>query len=152
MFVASDWVGFHNKAVKAEVEWSFAIKVILLQTSNHKLGNSPRYQHPQSKKRKICEIQGFRGWIAFSFSRSKLDGVGPLITDPPPTSFTTLSKKRRYIFLMVTCDMWRVTCDMCHMTGGRRWTFSQNFRSLALTAWEWRYLKNSPTYTGSDNK
>ena len=35
----------------------------------------------------------------------KLDGVAPLITDPPPTS----SKK-------VTCDIWHVTCDMWHVT------------------------------------
>jgi hypothetical protein len=27
----------------------------------------------------------------------KLDGVGPLITDPPPIRFTTLSKKKKKI-------------------------------------------------------
>ena len=27
-------------------------------------------------------------------SRYKLDGVAPLITDPPPTSFTTFYEKR----------------------------------------------------------
>ena len=29
---------------------------------------------------------------SYSYSREKLDGVGPLITDPPPTSSTTSSK------------------------------------------------------------
>ena len=28
------------------------------------------------------------------------------------------------------------------MTGGGRWTFSQNFSSLALTVWEWRCLED----------
>ena len=32
--------------------------------------------------------------------------------------------------------MWHVTCDMWHVTRGRRWTFPQNFSSLALTVWE----------------
>ena len=38
----------------------------------------------------------------FSPDVNKLDGVGPLITDPPPISFTTLSEKKKKI---VTCDM-----------------------------------------------
>ena len=33
----------------------------------------------------------------------KLHGIGPMITDPPPTSFTTLSKKKREELL--TFDM-----------------------------------------------
>ena len=36
----------------------------------------------------------------------KLDGVAPLITNPLPTSFTTVT---------VTCDTWHVTCDTWHM-------------------------------------
>ena len=71
----------------------------------------------------------------------KLDGVGPLITDPQPISFTTLSKKRRKKGDMwrVTCDMWHITCNTWHATcdmwyvtccGG--WTLYQNFSSLAL--------------------
>ena len=36
----------------------------------------------------------------------KLDGVAPLITDPPPTSYTNLSeKKERKKWKNVTCDM-----------------------------------------------
>ena len=31
-----------------------------------------------------------------------------------------------------TGDTWHVTCDTWHMTGGGRWTFSQNFSSLEL--------------------
>ena len=41
------------------------------------------------------------------------------MTNPPPTSSTTLSD-------FVTCDT----------GGGGGWTFSQNVRSLALTVWE----------------
>ena len=37
---------------------------------------------------------------------------------------------------LVTCDMLHVPCDMWHMTGGSRWTFSQNFSSLAFMVWE----------------
>ena len=33
--------------------------------------------------------------------------------------------------------MWYLTHDMSHVTDGGRWTFSQNFGSLALTVWEW---------------
>ena len=43
----------------------------------------------------------------------------------------------------MTCNMWHMTCDMWHMThylwkvtGGRRWTFTQNFSSLAFRVWE----------------
>ena len=33
----------------------------------------------------------------------------------------------------VTHDMWHMTCDTWHVTGRGRWTFSQNFSSLAFT-------------------
>ena len=40
---------------------------------------------------------------------SKQDGVGPLITNPPPTSFITLPKNilktKKNHMLQVTCDM-----------------------------------------------
>ena len=39
----------------------------------------------------------------------KLDGVALLITDPPQTSFITLSKKKNKI--IVTHDMWHMTHD-----------------------------------------
>ena len=41
----------------------------------------------------------------------------------------------------VTPDMWHVTCDMWNVTHGRGWTFSQNFRSLALMVWLYRWLE-----------
>ena len=44
-------------------------------------------------------------------SQLKLDGVAPLITHPPPTSFTILSKKN------VTWSTWHVTCDRWYVTG-----------------------------------
>ena len=42
----------------------------------------------------------------------------------------------------MTCDTWHMTPDMWPMTGGKRWTFFQNFSCLALTVWEWRYSEN----------
>ena len=40
----------------------------------------------------------------------------------------------------VTCDMWHVTCDTWHVTCLERWTFPQNFSSLALTVCDlWYY-------------
>ena len=54
---------------------------------------------------------------------TKLGGVSLLITDPLPTSFTTL---------------W-------HITGGGRWTFSQNVSFLFFTVWEWRCSEDIPT-------
>ena len=42
----------------------------------------------------------------------KLDGVAPLITDPPPTSFTTLSTKKQKKHLHVTRDTGHLTPDM----------------------------------------
>ena len=38
----------------------------------------------------------------------------------------------------MTHDMWHVIRDIWHVAGGRRWTFSENISSLALTVWEWR--------------
>ena len=69
-----------------------------------------------------------------------------LITNPPPTSFTTLSEKKKEKNVAcdtwhVTCDMWYVTRDMWHVTGEGRWTFSQSFSSLALTTLEWRFVE-----------
>ena len=43
---------------------------------------------------------------AKNLEEQKLDGVGPLITDPPPTSSTTFPKKRKK-----KCDRWEVTPD-----------------------------------------
>ena len=36
-------------------------------------------------------------------------------------------------------DVWHMAHDMWHMTGGGRWTFSQNFSSLAFMVWEWSF-------------
>ena len=41
----------------------------------------------------------------------KLDGVAPLMTDPPPISSTTLSEKKKK-----KNDMWHVTRDTWHVT------------------------------------
>ena len=45
----------------------------------------------------------------------------------------------------VTHDTWYVTCYTWHMTGGGRWTLSQNFSPLALTVWEWRCIEDIST-------
>ena len=45
----------------------------------------------------------------------------------------------------MTHDICYVTCDMQHVTHGGRWSFSQNFRSLAHTVWEWRCLEDIST-------
>ena len=50
-------------------------------------------------------------------TEAKLDPVAPLITDPPPTSFTTLSHK---IKCHLTCDMSHVTHDMSIVTHDMR--------------------------------
>ena len=70
-------------------------------------------------------------------STCKLDGVAPLMTDPPPISSTTLSPPpKKY----VTLDTRHVTRDMWHVTRLGGWTFSQNFSSLALTICDlWYY-------------
>ena len=44
--------------------------------------------------------------------------------------------------LHLPCYTWHLTCDMWHMTFRGWWTLSQNFRILALTAWEWRSFKD----------
>ena len=48
----------------------------------------------------------FRACAWYDF---KLDGVAPLITDPPQTSFTTLSKEKKYL---KNIDTRHVTSDM----------------------------------------
>ena len=58
--------------------------------------------------------------------RKKLDGVARLITDPPLTSLTTLSRKKKKKKILtchlwhVTHDTWHLTRDTWHETGGRR--------------------------------
>ena len=87
-----------------------------------------------------------------SASSYKIDGVAPLMTDPPPISSTTLSgkkKKKNDTWHMtrdtwhVTRDTWHLTRDMWHLTCdmfGGGWTFSQNFSSLGLTVCDlWYY-------------
>ena len=42
----------------------------------------------------------------------------------------------------MTCDRWHMTCDTWHTTHSLRWTFSQNFSSLALPVWDWVCLED----------
>ena len=73
----------------------------------------------------------------------KLDGVGPVDNRPSPNKLHHFVKKKKN----VTCDLWHVTYDIWHMTRDMllvtrlgRWTFSQNFTSLALTICDlWYY-------------
>ena len=94
------------------------------------------------------------------------------MTDPPPTNFTSFKKK--YIYNLVTQDMWQVTrdtwhlthdmwhmtCDMWHvtwemwhvthdtwhMTGRGRWNFCKNFSSLYIVRERKMFLKTLPRY------
>ena len=98
----------------------------------------------------------------------KLDGVAPLMTDPPPTNFTSFApppknKKKRKKKKIVTCDTWHVTPDTWHvtrdtwhlthdtwhMTGRGRWNFCQNFSSLALTGLmgQWEVILCQPLWS-----
>ena len=74
----------------------------------------------------------------------KLDVVGPVDNRPSTNKFHNFVRKKNKIYIYiwhVTRDMWHVTRDMWHVTGGRKCTFSQNFSSLALLAWEWRFVE-----------
>ena len=75
----------------------------------------------------------------------KLDGVAPLITSPPQTSFTTLSKKTTKSDIWhVKCDMWHMVCDTYHVTrniwhvGGGEPSLS----CLALMVWDLWYFED----------
>ena len=90
----------------------------------------------------------------------KLDGLALLITDPPPTSSTTLTDLNTklvfsflnvyidiYIFLgkkIVICDTVHLTPDTRHMTRNTQKVVNidSNFRSLALTVWEIKYFED----------
>ena len=56
----------------------------------------------------------------------------------------------KYDMWHVICDvyLWHVTCDLWHMANWVLQTFSQNFRSLALTVWELWCFKDLKWYLG----
>ena len=85
--------------------------------------------------------------------------IKKIITNPQPTSSTTLSKKekkklRKKVYMahemwhmthnmwQVTCDMWHITWDMWHLIHGGGWTFSQNVCILAFTGLEGRWFED----------
>ena len=53
-----------------------------------------------------------------------------------------LLKNQKWDMWHATFDTWHVTCETWHETHGGRWTFCNNFRSLAHTVWEWRLSEN----------
>ena len=66
-------------------------------------------------------------------------------------------KNTRSLALMVwkwhvAPDIWHLIPDMWHLTDGGRWTFSQNFRFLALTTWERLCYKDFFTKDDWDNE
>ena len=65
------------------------------------------------KIRVICRTKIFLNFAMID----QLDGVAPLITDPPPTRSTTLSKKLRHF----TRGTWHKTCDTWHVTSDTWW-------------------------------
>ena len=64
---------------------------------------------------------------------SKLDGVGP-VNNGHFTYYLSHFVIIFFVFFLTKekNDMLPVTCDTWHLTGGGRWTFSQNHSSLAL--------------------
>ena len=55
---------------------------------------SQTYLQTDSKTSLQQIIHWLHGFI--SFQSVKLDGVVPLMTDPPPTNFTSFSKKKKF--------------------------------------------------------
>ena len=67
----------------------------------------------------------------------KLDGVGPIANRPSTDKLHHFVRQKKNL----KCDMWHVTYDTWHVTCLGGWTFSQNFRSLALTVCDlWYYV------------
>ena len=91
------------------------------------------------------------GWV-HRVPKQELDGVGPVDNRISIDKLHHFVKKK----LLVTHDMWHMTCDTWHMThdtwhmthdtwhvtccGG--WTFSQNFSSLAFMVCDLWYLED----------
>ena len=65
----------------------------------------------------------------------KLDGVG-LVDNRTSTNWLQKNMTHDPGTQHLTCDTWHMICDMWHVTHGGRLTFSQNFRSPALTIWD----------------
>ena len=94
-------------------------------------------------------------WFDFPLLSCKLDGVGHIVTHDTWhrsgdrwEEVNLLSKFQlpSSYSLGVTGDMWHMTCDTWHVTGMGRLTFSQNFSSLGLAVWEWRFIENIQSY------
>ena len=73
-------------------------------------------------------------------------GQAPLITDPPPTSFTAWSKKqtKKSVMWYMTHEMWHITHDTGQVGEVKvgKWNFCQSISSLALTVWPWRCFED----------
>ena len=86
------------------------------------------------------------------FRQSFWTGLAPLITGPPPTSFTTLSKKNVTCYVWhITCDKWQVTYDKWQVGGGKH-----SLKISALTVWELKvtcdtwHMTREKLHTGDD--
>ena len=86
------------------------------------------------KKGNIIKKKVFMCWAKLKYS--KLNGVASLMTDPPPTSSLLFWKRKEE-----KC-MWHVKYDIFWIMESTTWIFPKNFRSLAITVWEWRRLKH----------
>ena len=91
-----------------------------------------------SRKSSRCDSIGTGEQIEVQYVFKTRRG-SPMVTDPPPTKFTTLShffpfSNAKFDTSHVTRDTWHMTCDM---TGGGS--------SLALPVWEWRCLEDIST-------
>ena len=109
----------------------------------------------------VCDMHLIHIWLDFFLNSLDLFWwvcKAPVITDPPPTTSTTLSKKQElYIYIVtldtwhVTHDTWNVTSDTWHLTPNTWHVICDiwwgvnillNLSSLALTVWDRQCLED----------
>ena len=104
--------------------WRGRLVVILLKTHKAKLLQL-FLLHPMKQQGSPCchtfltVNQSYHSKVAtiVFLHAEKLDGIAPLITDPPLTISTTLSKKKKKKKkkMHLTCDRWHMTIDTWHV-------------------------------------
>ena len=83
-------------------------------------------EHYDEYKGSVCDFQ-----VVNHMTYQSLQLESSLITDPPPTSSTNISKKKQ---------MWHLTCDMWHMVGVE---LCPKCQSPALMVWDRQCLEYS---------
>ena len=85
-------------------------------------------------------------------TRNRLEGVNLLSKFQLPSSYCLgvigdMWHLKCYTWHL-RCDTWQMICGTWHVTGGRQWTFSQNFRFLAFVVWELEVTRDTRHMTG----